>query len=81
MRWNESHFEWEGEDAAGVPIAIAGEAFMAAVADYLLAVHGSAENGYTDAQRTEANATMHEPGAWHLGMPGVRPLYGGSRQS
>ncbi len=74
MRWNETRFEWEGEDPEGVPIAVAGEAFMAAVADYLLAVYGSAEDGYTDAQRDEANAVLQEPGAWRSSMPGVRVL-------
>jgi len=74
VRWNAARFEWEGEDREGVPIAVDGEAFMAVVADYLLAVYGSAERGYTDAQRDEAHAALHEPGAWHLGMPGVRPL-------
>jgi hypothetical protein len=77
MRWNAARFEWEGEAGDGTPIAVAGEAFMHAVAEYLLAVYGSAENGYTEAQRDEANHVLHEPGAWSLAMPGVRPLYGG----
>jgi hypothetical protein len=75
MRWNAARYEWEGEAADGTPIRIAGEAFMAAVADYLLAVYGSAEHGYTDQQRDEANLALHDPDAWYLGMPGVRPLY------
>jgi hypothetical protein len=74
MQWNATRFEWEGEDREGVPIAVAGEAFMSAVADYLLAVYGTAERGYTDAQRDEAHEALHQPGAWHLGIAGVRPL-------
>ncbi len=75
MRWNATRFEWEGETEDGTPIAVAGEAFMQAVAEYLLGVYGTAEHGYTEAQRDEANLALHEPGAWQLGMPGVRPLY------
>ena len=77
MRWNAARYEWEGETEDGTPIAVDGEAFMAAVADYLLAVYGPADRGYTDAQRDEANHALHEPSAWQLGMPGVRPLYRG----
>ena len=75
MRWNAARFEWEGETADGTPVAVDGEAFMEAVALYLRTVFGSAEGGYTAAQRDEANAVLHEPGAWELGMPGVRRLY------
>jgi len=75
VRWNAARFEWEGEAEDGTPIAVDGEAFMQAVAEYLLGVYGTAENGYTAAQRDEANRALHEPDAWQLGMPGVRPLY------
>ena len=75
MRWNAARFEWEGEDEDGRPIAVDGEAFMQAVAEYLLALYGTAENGYSEAQRDKANFALHEPGAWSLDMPGVRPLY------
>lgn len=72
MRWNDEQFEWEGETPDGMPIAVAGEAFMDAVAMYLLDSHGNAARGYSDEQVREANAVFHEPGAWLLGMPGVR---------
>jgi len=72
MRWNAERFEWEGETPEGLPIAVAGEAFMDAVAFYLLEHYGDAAEGYTEAQVREANAALHEPGAWLPGMPGVR---------
>jgi hypothetical protein len=72
MRWNDQSFEWEGETPDGLPIAVAGEAFMDAVAEYLRSVYGDAATGYSDAQVREANAVFHAPGSWFPGMPGVR---------
>lgn len=72
MRWNAERFEWEGETPEGVPIAVAGEAFIDAVAERLRLEYGDAHAGYSEEQVREANAAFHEPDAWRLGMPGVR---------
>ena len=72
MRWNEQNFEWEGETPDGLPIAVAGEAFMDAVATYLRNVYGDAATGYSDLEVREANEVFHAPGTWLPGMPGVR---------
>lgn len=72
MRWNAERFEWEGDTPDGIPIAVAGEAFMDAVAEYLRLEYGDAGAGYTEEQVRIANAAFHEPDAWLPGMPGVR---------